>query len=127
MARVSPITSETFAVAESAARAGAEIVARYFCDGVAIRTTWRAIEQDKKTMRCREQVEMSIREDGKASTVREEHVMQLWTEDSWRRFVTEHSSFEIVARYADSGEPIEWNRRLSGEDGNVYWVMKRIR
>lgn len=38
MTRVSPITSETFAVAESAARAGAEIVSPYFRDGVAVRT-----------------------------------------------------------------------------------------
>jgi len=36
--RTSPITSEAFAVAEIAARTGAAIVARYFRDGVTVRT-----------------------------------------------------------------------------------------
>jgi len=93
-------------------------------DGVTIRTTWRAIEQDKTTMRCRELAEMSIRENDETSVVREEHLMRLWTEESWRSSISQNTSFEVVARYTDGGEAIDADRRLSGEDGNVYWVLK---
>jgi SAM-dependent methyltransferase len=93
--------------------------------GIRVRTTWMHAGVDSKHKLLHETCRMEITEPGGQRVLEDHHTMRLWTYGDLVQLVESSGAFEMVAIYTDRGERIPLTTNISGQHGNLYYVLAR--
>lgn len=94
-------------------------------DGVTVELTWEVIHEDVETMVATHRSTLNVDDHGTTHTITEDHTMRVWTYADIQRLVAASGCFTIEAIYGEEHEPVPPDTDITGETGNLYYVLKR--
>ena len=86
--------------------------------------TWSVVREDMATRRSHQHCRIVARRGGEERVLEEDHVLRLWNQEDVDRLVGA-SPFELLAVYRDRFEPLPLDTPRTGDDGNLYHVLRR--
>ena len=92
-------------------------------DGVLVRTTWTIEREDRKAKLCHQLCAMEIDDRGSKHALVDRHVLRLWLYDDLRTLVERSGSLALVAIYSEDFRPLPLDGHISGEMGNLYYIL----
>ena len=92
-------------------------------EGTSVKTTWRIINEDKDRKLSHQLCRMDISDHGKKRVLEEKHVMRLWLYRDIQDFAQD-AGLIVAAIYDERGKAVPTNSQISGELGNLYFVLK---
>jgi SAM-dependent methyltransferase len=92
--------------------------------GIEIETTWRIVDQLLPSKTCYHQSILKIDEKGRETVLKENHKMRLWIYDDLKHIVNATGKFALEAIYDEKGAPVSLDSHITGEMGNLYYVLK---
>ncbi len=93
-------------------------------DGVTVRTTWTIEREDREAKLSHQLCTMEIEDRGRRSALADRHVLRLWFYEDLRALVECSGTLALEALYAEGFEPLPLTTRVTGEMGNLYYVLK---
>lgn len=96
-------------------------------DGVRVKTTWSVFREEFAARRSFQTCEMVIDDHGRVTRFWESHVLRLWTLKDIERLAARSGAFELDAVYTERFEEVPAGTRISGEMGNLYFILKSVR
>ncbi len=95
-------------------------------DGISVTTTWGVEREDKDTCLSHQLCRMEIDDHGQAVTLVEPHVLRLWFYEEFRYLVGESGALKLGAIYSEKFDEIPLDSHITGEMGNLYYVLEAI-
>lgn len=95
-------------------------------DGVRVHTTWNVVSQDRERKFSHQVCRMRINDHGRRFSVTDRHTLRLWTAADLKALVRASGLFRFAAIYADDYRRVRLSAPVTGEDGNHYFVLKRV-
>jgi SAM-dependent methyltransferase len=95
-------------------------------DGISVTTTWGVVREDRDTRLSHQLCRMEICDHGRAVTLVEPHVLRLWFYEEFRDLVARSGTLELKAIYSEKFDEIPLDSHITGEMGNLYYVLKAI-
>jgi SAM-dependent methyltransferase len=95
-------------------------------DSIVVKTTWLCIGLDHEKKQSHQVCRMEIEDHDLRFSFEDARLMRLWTDDDWRKTIADSGVFTLEAVYDPAGKPIPLDSHISGEQGNVYWVLKKV-
>jgi SAM-dependent methyltransferase len=95
-------------------------------EGLMLETHWREVEQDRAQLLSRQRCTMRVTRQGKVETLEDDHLLRLWLYDDWRRLIERSGVFALDAVYDPQFKEVQAGTRITAEQGNVYYVLKRV-
>jgi len=77
-------------------------------------------------LRKHEFCHMLINDNGETIEVKEPHVLRLWFYEDLKQLISRSGVFELEAIYDGSFKEIALDTKISGESGNLYYILKAI-
>jgi SAM-dependent methyltransferase len=96
-------------------------------DGVRVKTTWSLFCEDLKARRSFQSWEMVVHDRGRVMRFWDSHVFRLWTLEDIERLAARSGVFELDAVYTERFEEVPAGTRITGEMGNLYFILKSVR
>jgi SAM-dependent methyltransferase len=96
-------------------------------NGVRVTTSWSITRLDYESKLSIEKCSMEIDDNGKAVHFEEEHHLRLWLYDDLKRLISDSNCFRLEAIYDEKSRSVDLNGPITGEHGNLYYVLKVIR
>ncbi len=96
-------------------------------DGVRVRTTWSIFSEQLSSRRSFQSCEMVIDDRGRTVRFWESHVLRLWTVEDIERLAARSGVFELDAVYTERFEEVPAGTHITGEMGNLYFILKSVR
>ncbi len=96
-------------------------------DGVRVRTTWSVFSEQLSSRRSFQACEMVVDDQGRTVRLWESHVLRLWTLEDIKRLAARSGVFELDAVYTERFEEVPAGTRITGEMGNLYFILKSVR
>ncbi len=94
--------------------------------GVRIRVSWRVRREDFALKRSYQTSRMEISDRGRRFVIEDSHEMRLWTFADLKALIDKVPGFELVAVKNLTCESIPLNAEITGEMGNLYYILRRI-
>ncbi len=95
-------------------------------DGVSVTTTWGVVREERDARLSHQLCRMEIDDHGRAMTLAEPHVVRLWFYNEFCDLVGESGTLELEAIYSERFDEIPRDSQITGEMGNLYYVLKAI-
>lgn len=95
-------------------------------DGVTVDLTWEVVKEDVDTRLAHHHSKLIVDHGDDHFEYTEDHTMRVWTYDDIKRLVAESGRFELAAIYGEDHEQIDLDTEITGETGNLYYVLKRV-
>ena len=95
-------------------------------DGVRVSTTWRIEREDRGAKLSHQVCTMEIDDRGKKMSFVDRHTVRLWLFDDLRALVAASRTLELLALYSERFEPLPLDTRVTGEAGNLYYVLRAV-
>ena len=95
-------------------------------DGVRVELTWTVVSQDVPGRISQQLCRLSINDHGRRIELEEPHALRLWTFDDIQRLAAVSEVFTLDAIYDEDHTPVETNLPVTGDMGNLYYVLKRL-
>ncbi len=96
-------------------------------DGVRVKTTWRLFREELKSRRSFQSWEMVVHDGGRVMRFWDSHVFRLWTREDIERLAARSGVLELDAVYTERFEEVPAGTRITGELGNLYFILKSVR
>jgi len=96
-------------------------------DGVRVKTTWSIFREELAARRSFQSWEMIVDDHGLVTRFWDSHVFRLWTLEDIERLVARSGVFELDAVYTERFEKVPFGTRVTGEMGNLYFILKSVR
>ncbi len=96
-------------------------------DGVRVRTTWSVFKEQLSSRRSFQACEMVVDDRGQTVRLWESHVLRLWTPEDIERLAARSGVLELDAVYTERFEEVPAGTRITGEMGNLYFILKSVR
>jgi SAM-dependent methyltransferase len=93
-------------------------------DGVTIRTTWDIEREDNDAKLSHQICEMEIDDHGEKRMLIDRHVLRLWFYDDIKELVRRSGALELAAVYGERFDPIPLDTEITGEMGNLYYILR---
>lgn len=95
-------------------------------DGVRVKTTWTIEREDRLAKLSHQLCAMEIDDHGEKSALVDRHVLRLWLYDDLRNLVERSGSLRLIAVYSEDFKPLPLDGHISGEMGNLYYILAAI-
>ncbi|MBN2380607.1 class I SAM-dependent methyltransferase [candidate division WOR-3 bacterium] len=95
-------------------------------DGVRVRTIWRVEREDHLKKLSYQVCNMEIDDHGKKLFIEDRHTLRLWLYEDLKALIKKSGMLELVAIYDEGFNKIPLETSISGELGNVYYVLQVI-
>lgn len=95
-------------------------------DGVRVRTRWMIEKEDHEAGLSHQLWTMSIDDGGRCVELQGREALRLWTYDGLRALVESSGALTLAALYSEDFKPLPLDTRVSGEMGNLYYVLKAL-
>jgi SAM-dependent methyltransferase len=95
-------------------------------DGVRVRTTWRIERDDHESKLSHQLCTMEIDDRGRRSAFIDRHEVRLWFSEDLRALIAASRTLEFLALYSERFEPLPLDTRVTGEMGNLYYVLGAV-
>ena len=93
-------------------------------DGVRVRTKWTVEREDRESKRSLELCTMEIEDGGQRISLVDRHELRLWFYEDLRALVDRSGALELAAVYAEDFARLPISTDITGELGNLYYVLK---
>lgn len=93
-------------------------------DGVRVRTKWRIEREDRDARLSHQRWTLSIDDGGRRVELEGRDALRLWIYDELRALVESSRTLTMAALYSEGFEPLPLDTRVSGEMGNLYYILK---
>ena len=91
-----------------------------------IRTSWRIVGEDHERKLSHQLCRMEISDRGRKLMLQEKHTMRLWFFEDIKGLVQRSGVFRLDGVYDDKGRSIPKGTRITGELGNLYYVLVSV-
>lgn len=92
--------------------------------GIRIKTIWDIEKEDKQKKISYQVCKMTITENGKTFVLEDRHKLRLWFFGDLKNLIRESRKFRLEAIYNEKHDQIPLDTHISGELGNLYYVLK---
>ena len=96
-------------------------------DCISVKIWWRILSEDRKLRLSHQIGSFEVERDGKIERFDDRHALRLWLFSDLQELVGRSRQFEIAAIYGEDFEELTDWEHLSGELGNVYVILRKIR
>ena len=93
-------------------------------DGIRVRTIWDIEKEDRQKKLSYQVCKMEIDDHGKHLMLEDHHTLRLWLFEDLKNLIHESTKFKLEAIYDEKHKQIPLNSHISGELGNLYYVLK---
>lgn len=93
-------------------------------DDIRVRTTWACDSEDRQQKLSYQVCRMDIDDHGHQLTLEDRHTMRLWLYPELVGLIEECGEFRLEAIYDSDGRRIPLSTHITGEMGNLYYVLK---
>ena len=93
-------------------------------DGIKIKTRWKIEKEDSEKRLSYQICTMDIDDNGKQIKLKDHHTMRLWIFEDLKALIHTSGKFTLEAIYTEKQEKISLTTHISGELGNLYFVLK---
>ncbi len=94
--------------------------------GVKVHTTWGVEREDDDAKLSHQICEMEIDDHGEKKVLVDRHVLRLWFYDDLQDLVRRSGSLELAAVYSEGFERMPLETEITGEMGNLYYILKAV-
>jgi hypothetical protein len=95
-------------------------------DGIRIKTTWRVENQDYLKKTSHELCTMEIDDHGRYFYIEDHHELRLWFYEDLKALIIKSKKLKLEAIYSETLDQIPVDSHISGELGNLYFVLKNL-
>lgn len=93
-------------------------------DGIRVKAIWDVEKEDKRRMLSYQVCKMEIDDHGKHYVLEDHHTLRFWLYEDLKSLIRKSGKFRLEAIYDEKHEQIPLNTQISGELGNLYFVLK---
>ncbi len=93
-------------------------------DGIRVKTTWRIKKEDRQQKLCHQIGSMQINDHDKEILLEDHHTLRLWFFEDLKNLTRRSGRFKLEAIYDENHTQISSDSHISGELGNLYFVLK---
>ena len=93
-------------------------------DGIRVKTIWDVEKEDSQEKLSYQVCKMGIDDHGKHIVLEDHHTLRLWLFEDTKSLIRESGRFKLEAIYNGKHERIPLDAHISGELGNLYYVLK---
>jgi len=95
-------------------------------DGIRVKTIWDIEKEDKQKKISYQVCKMTITENSKTFVMEDHHKLRLWFFEDLKNLIRESGKFRLKAIYNEKDIQIPLDTHISGELGNLYYVLKVV-
>ena len=92
-------------------------------DGIRVKTTWTIEREDREAKLSHQLCTMEVDDHGSKHVLVDRHVLRLWLYDDLRDLVERSRSLRLVAVYSEDFRALPLDGHISGEMGNLYYIL----
>lgn len=93
-------------------------------EGIRIKTIWGVEKEDKQEKLSYQICKMEINEQGKHIILEECHILRLWFFEDLKCLISKSGKFKLETIYDEKHNQIPLDTHISGELGNLYYILK---
>lgn len=93
--------------------------------GTRVTTYWMIVKQDFESKLSYQRCRMEIEENHNKFTIEDDHILRLWLYDDLKRFIEQSKRLRLEAIYDEERVPMDPEAHITGEMGNLFFVLKR--
>ena len=93
-------------------------------DGIRVKTIWIIKKEDKQKKLSYQICKMEIDDHGQHFSLEDHHTLRLWFFDDLKELIRKSEKLKLAAIYDEKHRQISLNTKISGELGNLYYVLK---
>lgn len=94
--------------------------------GIRVSTSWRILDEDRASGLSHQVCSFEVAQEGTIERYEERHTLRLWLFSDLAELVGRSEQFQIAEIYDEDFEEIEEREHVSGEQGNVYVILRKI-
>ncbi len=94
-------------------------------EGIKVTTVWNVVEQDFENRLSHQCSRMRVESNMCVEEYEDRHTLRLWLLDDLKQLIQQSDGFELIAIYDHKRNSIDLNTRITGEMGNLYYVLRR--
>lgn len=95
-------------------------------EGIKVKMKWSIDEEDRKGKMSYQSSELVVLDKDKHFRVEDNHVMRLWIYGDLKELIRRSGMFDLASIYDESFNGVDMNHEITGEMGNLYFVMRKI-
>jgi SAM-dependent methyltransferase len=96
----------------------------YERDGVKVKTRWMIEKEDRQNKLSHQICKMEIDDHGEKIVLEDRHIERLWLYEDLVGLIKRSGRFKLEAIYDSSHKPVPDGTHISGELGNLYYILK---
>lgn len=96
-------------------------------DGVRVETTWSVFREEPASKRSFQTCEMRVDDHGHEVRFWESHVLRLWTKQDIVELAGRSGLLALDAIYTERFEEVPLDSEITGEMGNLYFILRSVR
>jgi SAM-dependent methyltransferase len=93
-------------------------------DGIRVKTIWDIEKEDRQERLSYQVCKMEIDDHGKPIALEDRHILRLWFYEDLLNLIRKSGKFKLEAIYDEKRNQIPLGAYISGELGNLYYVIK---
>lgn len=93
-------------------------------NGIRIKTVWNIEKEDKQRKLSYQVCKMEINDHGKHIVLQDHHTLRLWLFEDLKKLIHRSRKFKLEAIYDEKHKQVSSDTHISGELGNLYYVLK---
>jgi len=91
---------------------------------ISVRTVWDIKKEDRQKQLSYQVCKMHIEDHGETIEIVDHHTLRLWFYDDLKKLINSSQKFQLEAIYNEKQEGIPLNIHITGELGNLYYILK---
>ncbi len=93
-------------------------------EGIRVKTTWEIERQDRQQKLSHQLCQMTVEDHGKRTVLEDRHSLRLWLFEDLSCLIQRSGKFRLASIYDESHKQVPPDSHISGELGNLYWVLQ---
>jgi SAM-dependent methyltransferase len=93
-------------------------------EGIRVNTTWEIERQDRQHKLSHQLCRMTVEDHGKRRALEDRHTLRLWFFEDLSSLIQRSGKFRLAAIYDQAHRQVPLDSHISGELGNLYWVLE---
>ena len=93
-------------------------------NGIRVKTVWNIAKEDRERKLSYQVCKMEIEKQDKLIVLEDYHILRLWIFEDLKSLMHDSGKFKLEAIYDEKYKQISQESHISGELGNLYYVLK---
>lgn len=105
---------------------GRDLFTEWYCerDGIRVDIRWGLSDIDLHNKLSHQYCHMKINDKGNILEINDYHVLRLWIFEDLKKLIEESGKLKLESVYNEYFQEINTNNKITGELGNLYYVLK---